>query len=223
MSISTQPKPDEPKPTCWRRRLLLVLALMAWMLLLGGISYCLFLPNLEEMARERRAILDDPNLTWEQKREKIREMDTKLTSSQGRQVFDIDFKKMHHARNAEMHKFLQMSPEEQKAYVKKQEEERKQFRKQGGFVAGGGPVGGAGGKAGGGPVAIGPGGKPGGGPIRIGASGPGGRGVIFMGPGGGGTGGKIPDPKQMQKTMLDNLSPETRAGMSYQRGLSRSR
>jgi hypothetical protein len=247
MDLSTQPSPDEdrvmqrplylagqtqpasvptrnvatrggtPKPTSWRRCLLFGLALSAWLLLLGGISYRLFLPNLEEIARERRAVLDDPNLTWEQKREKIREIDAKLTPSQGREVFQLEFKKWHHARNAEMRKFLQMSPEEQAAYMTKQDEERKQHRQQGGFVVGASPVAGPGGKPRGIPIVAGPGG-----PVVAGSGGkPGGSRFIFMGPGGGGPGGKPSDPNQIQKTMLDHISPETRAGMSYQRGLSR--
>jgi hypothetical protein len=195
--------------------------MMALLLLLGGISYYLCLPDLEEIARNRRAILDDPNLTWEQKREKIREIDSKLTPAQGRQVFQSDFKKMHHQRNAEMQKFLKMSPEEQRAYVKKQDEERK---RSGPVIIGGGATikGGEGNgvritSGGGGPDMA----KGGGGAVKVG----GGRGYIFFGPGGGpvGPGGGPPNPDQMQKTMLDNFSPETRAGMSYQRGLSRSR
>ena len=74
--------------------------------------------------------LDDPNLTWEQKREKIREMDSRLTPSQVRQGVQIEFKQQARERNAEMHQFLQMSPEEQAAYLKKRDEEWKQRRQQ---------------------------------------------------------------------------------------------
>ena len=48
--------------------------------------------------------------------------------------------------------------------------------------------------------------------------GPGGGPYIFLGPARGPV-GEPPNPSQMQKTMLDNTSPETRAGMYYQRGL----
>jgi hypothetical protein len=194
-----------------RKRVLIGLGGAAWLLMLGGISYCLFLPDLREIARERRAILEDPNLTWEQKREKIREIDAKLTPDQGRQVVQIDKKPFDHKRNAEMHKFLKMSPEEQLAYLKQRNEERKQLPQRGGF--GGGP-------GSGGPVTFGPGGG-----VRMargGSSGPGGKGFFFFGPGGGPAGGGPVNPNQIQKTMLDNSSPETRAGMSYQRGLSQS-
>jgi len=214
-----------------RKRVLLGLGGAAWLLMLGGISYCLFLPDLREIAGERRAILDDPNLTWEQKREKVREIDAKLTPDQGRKVVQIDKRSFDHERNAEMHKFLKMSPEEQVAYLKKRNEERKQLQQRGGFGGGpgsGGPVtfrpgssgagrGSGGGAGGGGPVMF-----RGGGTVKSGSSGPGGKAFVFFGPGGGPAGDGSVDPRQIQKTMLDSSSPETRAGMSYQRGLSQS-
>lgn len=211
-----------------RKRVLLVLGGAMWLLMLGSISYCLFLPDLREIARERRAILDDPNLTWEQKREKIREIDAKLTPDQGRQVVQIDKKSFDHARNVEMHEFLKMSPQEQAAYLKKRNEERKQLQQRGGF--GGGPAPRGGGRpVSGGSVTFGSGGGPGGavrmvsgGAVKGGGGGPGGKTFVFFGSGGGPVGGKPVDPRQIQKTMLDNSSPETRAGMSYQRGLSQS-
>jgi hypothetical protein len=173
------------------------LAVTAGLLMLGGISYRLCLPDLNEVSRNLRAIREDPNLTPEQKFEKSREIFSKLTPSQARQVFQNDSKKWHHEKNAEMQKFLKMSPEEQREYVKKQEEERKQHRPQGGFAIGGGPQAGSGGA------------------VAVKGGGPGG-GFIFYGPG---PGGGPPNPSQIQKNMLDNQSPETRAGMAYQRGL----
>jgi hypothetical protein len=189
-----------------RKRVLIGLGVAALLLILGGISYYLCLPDLEEMARNRRAIREDPNLTWEQKREKIREMDSRLTPRQSRQVFQIEFKQQARERNAEMHKFLQMSPEEQAAYLKKRDEEWKQRRQQGGLPGGDGAQGG------------------GGGGVRMVNGGGGGLVIVGGGAGKGGSGpggGQRVDPAQLQKTMLDNLSPEARAGMSYQRGLSR--
>lgn len=139
------------------------------------------MPNLDEVSRQLRAIREDPNLTIEEKFEKSHEIFAKLTAGQGRQVFQNDIKKIHYEQNAEMQKFLKMSPEEQAAYLKKQVEERKQLGQKGG-------------------------------------------GAIFLGPPGGANTNKLAgpaNPNQMQRTMLDNFSPETRAGQSYQKGLSK--
>lgn len=192
-----------------RKKLLRALAVLAWLLLLGFISYCLFLPDLGEVSRQLRAIREDPNLTIGEKFEKSREIYSKLTPGQGRQVFQNDIKKMHYERNAEMQRFLKMSPEEQVAYLKKQAEERKQLGQKGGFAFKALPGGGGG-------VAMmadkgGPGGGKG---VYFGPPG----GSVFKGPPGG---GGPRNPSQMQKNMLDDFSPETRAGQSYQKGLSK--
>jgi hypothetical protein len=207
-----------------RKRVRRALAVIAWLLLLGGISYYLCLPNLDEVSRSLKAIREDPNLTMEQKFEKTREVFSKLTPEQSKQVVQSDMKKIHYQRNAEMHKFLKMSPEEQVAYLKQQEEERKQFHKQLGPLGGNGPKGGGGAGVsrggGGGPITVGGGVamKAGSGGVRVMMADGGGGPHIFFGPGIGPPGGPL-NPSQMQKTMLDNTSPETRAGMSYQRGL----
>jgi hypothetical protein len=197
-----------------RKKALIALGAAAWLLMLGGISYYLCLPDLDEMSRGLRAIREDPNLTPEEKIAKSREIYAKLTRAEGRQVFQDDFKKWHHERNAEMQKFLKMSAEEQAAHVKKQDEERKRRGPIRFFIGGGGAV--QDDKGGGVRLANG-----GSGPVVAGggAGKIGGAGAQFIGPGGG-PGKKTIDPKQIQKTMLDNFSPETRAGMSYQRGLS---
>ena len=200
-----------------RKKILIVLGVIAWLLMLGGISYYLCLPDLDEMSRNLRAIREDPNLTPEERFEKSREIYSKLTLAEGKEVFQNDIKKFHHERNAEMQKFLKMSLEEQTAYIRKQDEERKQFRRQGGFALGGGTGGKPGSGPGGGPVAF----KPGGGQFVVGAKVGGGRAVQFVGPPGAGPGKGPINAGQIQKNMLDNFSPETRAGMSYQRGLSR--
>jgi hypothetical protein len=186
-----------------RKKILLTLGVTAWLFLLGVISYCLCLPDLDAVSDQLRAIREDPNLTTQQKIEKSREIFSTLTPGQARQVSQNDFKKWAHERNAEMRKFLQMSLEEQGAYVKKKEEERKQLRQQGGLWAGGGPKGGGGGA-----------GMAGGGGMVKSVGG-----ALFFGAGGG-PGGKPSNPSQLMKTMLDDFSPETRAGMSYQKGLS---
>lgn len=172
-----------------------ILGLLALLLLLLGLAYYFSRPNLEAIAQELRAIREDANLTPEQKMEKTRGVFEKLSENQRRQLVQDELKKWHHERNAEMQKFLKMSPEEQKAYLKKRDEEKRV-----------GPVMVKGGTA-----------KAKGKAVTVGGGGSGG-GFIFYGPG--------PtvhtDPGQMQKTMLDNgLSPETRAGSSYQRGLPR--
>lgn len=193
-----------------RKKILLALGVTAWLFLLGVISYCLCLPDLDAVSGQLRAIREDPSLTMQQKIEKSREVFSTLTPGQARKVSQNDFKKWTHERNAEMRKFLQMSPEEQVAYVKKKEEERKQLRQQGGLWVGGGPKGGGGaGMAGGGGAVK----SPSGGMVKsVG-------GALFFGAGGG-PGGKPTNPSQLMKTMLDDFSPETRAGMSYQKGLS---
>lgn len=176
-----------------RKNILLGLGVAAMLLLLIGLVYYLCRPNLDAIAQELRAIREDPNLTPEQKLEKSREIYEKLTEDQRRQVFQNDFRKWHHERNAEMQRFLKMSPEEQKAYVKQRDKEQK---RAGPVVVKGNFATKEKGKA-----------------IAKGGSGSGG-GFIFYGPGGGPT-----NPDQFQKSMLDHFSPETRAGSSYQRGL----
>lgn len=215
-----------------RKRVLVGLGVAAWLFLLGGISYSLFLPDIKETARNLAAIREDPNLTPEQKREKSREVFSNLTEGQRQQLFENFRKERDRKGNVEISKFLKLSPQEQIAYVKKQEEERRQRWAQwggnrgggqrggpggggGGAAGGGGPgtaggVGGAGGRGAGGAGAgganRGQGGPGGGGP---GGGGPGGPG----GPGGGGPGGVG------GRGRMDFVSPEARAGFQYMRSL----
>lgn len=191
-----------------RRKTLVGLAVAGWLLMLGGISYCLCLPDLVEMNRERRAVFEDPNLTFEQKREKIREMDANLSPSQRRQMREISRKEFTRKNNSDTFKFLQMTPEEQMAQLRKDAAEREKFFQKMRQAWGnkgnnrGGPNGGKGGQNGGkgGPN----GGKGGGGP-------PGGWG------GGGGGGG---NPAASFASREDSRSPEARAGGAYKMGLS---
>jgi hypothetical protein len=215
-----------------RKRVLVGLGVAAWLLLLGGISYSLFLPDIKETAKNLAAIREDPNLTPEQKREKSREVFSNLTEGQRQQLFENFRKERDRKGNADIRKFLKMSPQEQVAYVKKQDEERRQRWAQwrgtrGGGQRGGG-AGGPGGGGAGGPGGAGaggtngggrgtaaggaggasrgqggPGGTPGGGP---GGGGPGG----FGGGGPGGVGGR---------GRMDFVSPEARAGFQYMRSL----
>jgi hypothetical protein len=216
-----------------RKRVLVGLGVTAWLLLLGSISYCLCLPDLKQIAQDQRAIWSDQNLTREEKIEKTREIASKLTDGQRQQVRQIDMKERSRKGNADMQTFLKLTPEEQSAYVKKRDEERRQrWQQQGGprgggaggaGGAGGGPRGGGGGGAavagGAGGAGAGGGGRGAGGGGGAGGAG-GGRGGFGGGPGGGGFGGGPGGFGGGQKGRLDNFSPETRAGMQYQRGLS---
>jgi hypothetical protein len=188
-----------------RKRARRILAVLAWLLLLGGISYWLCLPDLEEISQSLRTIREDPNLTPQEKFEKSREIFSKLTPGQGQQVFQNDMRKRHHEMNAEMQKFLKMSPEEQAAYMKERNAEQTQFGPRGFF----------------GNKVVPPGGG-GAGIVTLGAAKAGsGGGAVFIGPAGAKPSGGPGNTNQKQKTMLDNFSPETRAGMDYQKGFSK--
>jgi hypothetical protein len=218
-----------------RKRVLIGLGVMAWMLMLGGISYCLSLPDLEQIAKEQRAVWSDPNLTFDEKREKFKEINSKLTDGERRQMREIGMKERERKGNADMYKFLQLSPKEQVEQLKSQDAARKQKfqqwasknRPSGG--QGGGRGAGGGGAGGGGGVAMG-GGAGGGGGKGAGGGGAGGAGMNRGGGGAGGGGaggggggwgrGGGGDRNVKSRSRLDNSSPESRAGRSYQRGLN---
>jgi uncharacterized membrane protein YgcG len=181
-----------------RRKAWIGLGVAGWLLLLGSISYCLCLPDLAELNRQRRAVFEDKNLTWEQKIEKVREIESKLTPAERRQMRELSFKEMTRKRNADMYNFLQMSREEQIAQVKKEAAQwaewakrREQMRKA---RDKGGPRGNNNGGANGGKGNNG-----------------GGRGGGGWGGGGGPGGGP--------GAFLDRSSPEARAGGLYKMGL----
>jgi len=197
-----------------RKKAFISLGVAAWLLLLGSISYCLNLPDLEALNRERMALFTDRSLTPEQRREKfeqLREKERNLTPAQRRQMGELFRKEMERKGNADMVNFLKMTPQEQVAFLKKRAEEWEQRRKEweqrrqqfrnnaGGNRGNGGGSGNAGGGRGGGPG----GGRGGGGPGGGGP--PGGFG------GGGGSSGFA--------NYLDRSSPESRAGRIYQRAL----
>jgi uncharacterized membrane protein YgcG len=184
-----------------RRKVYIGLGVAAWLLLLGGISYCLSLPDLEGMNHERMAIWQDKNLSFEEKREKmeqLREREKNLTPAQRKQMGEMDRKERTRKRNKDSFEFLKLSPEEQVAQLKREAAEREkwfqQMRKmradkgggQKGNRGGGGPNGGKGG-GNGGPG----GGRPG---------------------GGGGGGGANADRPEAIGQRLDTSSPESRAG-----------
>ncbi|MHB1426096.1 MAG: hypothetical protein ACYC3I_23280 [Gemmataceae bacterium] len=172
-----------------KRRTRVGLGMAAWMLLLGTISYCLCLPSVDDAKRALAAIRDDPNLTPEERREKFGEVMSTLTDSQRDGMRKERTRKM----NSDMRDFLKMTPEQQIEQIKKEEEQWRRFRQEWANrqKTQGSGGGGAGGRGGAGG----------------GAGGRGGPGGFGGGPGGG------PDSR------LDNLSPETRAGMSYKGGL----
>jgi hypothetical protein len=228
-----------------RKRVLIGLGVAAWLLMLGSISYCVCLPDLSKIQEEQTAIWQDPNLTFEEKREKTREIQANLTREERRKVFEIGMKERMRKGNSEMSKFLKMSPKEQIADLKKKDEESKQRRQQwaamrgnGGPSGGGGPGGrgaggaggggrgpsgsiggaGGGGAAGGGGTGggIAAGNRSGGGGGGGGGGGWGGGGWGGGGPGGGGRGG---DPNVRGRMFMDSMSPEARAGRAYQSGL----
>jgi hypothetical protein len=155
-----------------RRKVYIGLGVAGWLLLLGSISYCLSLPDLEGLNRERMALWKDNNLSFEEKREKmdqLREKEKNLTPAQRKQMREIGFKEMTRKRNQDMYDFLQMTPDQQVAQLKKEAEEwakrREEMRKfwanKGGQKGnrGNGQNGNKGGPGGGGP----PGGWGGGG------------------------------------------------------------
>lgn len=109
-----------------RKKTFIGLGVAGWLLLLGGISYCLCLPDLAQMNRERRAIFADDSLTMEQKFEKVREMESKLTSPQRRELRKLDMKERIRKNNSDVYTFLQMTPEQQMAQLKKEAVEREQ-------------------------------------------------------------------------------------------------
>jgi hypothetical protein len=204
-----------------RKRVLIGLGVAAWLLMLGSVSYCLFLPDFEGAGRDLATVMRDENLPFDQKREKMRETFSNLSAAERQKVGEAMRKEFARKGNADIYKFLQMSSEEQVAELKKQAEKEKKWREERraawarGGPRGGGPGGGSG--RGGGGGANGGGGGGGGG-------GPGGGGPGFGGPGGGfggGPGGRGPGGggNVGRRTFLDFSSPESRAGRNYQRGM----
>jgi uncharacterized membrane protein YgcG len=107
-----------------RKKAYIGLGVAGWLLLLGGISYWLCLPNLEAIQRERKAIFEDKSLTREEKFEKLRELESSLSSSQRRDLRKLDRKAFIRKNNSDIYTFLQKTPEEQVAQLKKEAAER---------------------------------------------------------------------------------------------------
>lgn len=110
-----------------RRKTSIGLGVAAWLLLLGAISYCIFLPNLAAIQHQRSAIFADDSLTMKEKFEKVREMESGLSSSQRRDLRKLDMKERIRKNNKDIYSFLQLTPEEQMAQLKRETEERKKM------------------------------------------------------------------------------------------------
>lgn len=187
-----------------RRKALIGLAVAVWLLFLGSISYCLSLPDLEGLNRERMALFQDKSLTAEERREKfeqLREKEKNLTPAQRKQMWEMTRKEMTRKRNKDTFDFFKLSPEDQVAQMKKEiaewEKRRQEMRKMWANK------GGKGGNRGGGQNGGKGGGQNGG---RGGGGGPGG------GPGGGG--GDTNAAADFGRRE-DTRSPESRAGGLY--------
>lgn len=185
-----------------RKKALIGLAVAGWLLLLGGISYCICLPNLEDMRTQRRAIFEDDKLSFEEKRDKIREMESKLTPSQRRKMRDLDRREWTRKGNVRTVDFLKLSQAEQDAQLTKEAEERaKRWEKMRKAWGNKGPRGNRGGNNGNKGTA------------SNGNKGGGGR------QGGGGWGGGGGGGAERDISMLNSgSSPESRAGGEYKRG-----
>jgi hypothetical protein len=163
-----------------------LLALLA-LLGMGALSYCIFLPDPVEEAKERLAAINKSNLDGKERSEKKREVMDGLTEKQ-----KFDLSKARRAKNREkVMSFLKLSPEEQIAEAKKEQKQReeRQARREAMAKENGGNGGNGGGAGGGGQAA-------------------GGQGR------GGGAGG---DRNMRQKNLLDSSDPECRAGTIYYR------
>ncbi|HEY7308759.1 MAG TPA: hypothetical protein VH643_05270 [Gemmataceae bacterium] len=220
-----------------RKRVLVGLGAAAWLLMLGGISYCIALPDFEAAGRSLGASMSDPNLTPEARREKFRDTFANLNEAERRQVFEGMMKERERKGNKDMHDFLQMTPEQQVAKLKEDDEKWKKRRQEwasrtggnggnGGGRGGNGGGAGAGGRGGNGGGAGGAGAGGGGRGGNGGGAGAGNRGggggFGGGGPGGGGPGGRGGgggDRNVRSRARLDNSSPESRAGRGYMNGL----
>jgi hypothetical protein len=216
----------------WQRSRKHLLAILA-LLLMGTISYCVFLPDpVEEAKQELAALRDDKSMPREERREKFGKI---MSSLSEKQKYDMMGKQWMERERERTRAFAKLSKQEQIAQLKKEiledEKRRERFMAaraanggRGGAPGGGGRTGGA---PGGGAGASGRGGPGGGGP---GGGGPGGGGPAAGnrggGPGGGGPGGpgggpggRGGDNHGRSKNFLDMSDPETRATGSYMRGL----
>ncbi|HEY7427606.1 MAG TPA: hypothetical protein VH682_25470 [Gemmataceae bacterium] len=214
-----------------RKYLLAVLAL----LLLGTVSYCIFLPDpIDAAKQELQALRNDPNMDGKERWEKTREIFSNLTDKQKADMT----KERREAFNKNLREFTKKPKEEQYAAIKKQIQDGEKRRAEwearraangggggGRGGAGGGGRGGAGGGgaggAGRGGAGAGGGGAGGAGAAAGGRGGAGGPGAGGPGGPGGPGGGRGNDRANhtRQKNGLDMSSPEDRANMHLYRGM----
>lgn len=215
-----------------RKRTLRGLLATAALLLLTGVSYCIFLPDPVESAKnEMKALRDDPNIDWRDKGKKMGQIMSNLTP---KQQAEMD-KERSVKRRKDMDAFFKLSPEQQFSEMKKRvvegekrraewEKRRAQFQARAGNGGSGGGGGGGRAAAGGGGSGGGAGGRGGaggGGAAMGGRGGPGGGGPGGGGPGGWGRGGPGGggDRNARAKNSLDRSSPEERAQRGLMRGM----
>jgi hypothetical protein len=193
------------------RRSIRVLLGALWLLLLTGVSYCVFSPDPVDKAKEdMKNLWQDRSLNWDQRREKMDQILGNLTDRQRYNLLSPAERrvKMHDDLDA----FFKMSPQEQEEQMKKDilEREKRRAEMRAKWAANGG------GRGPGGPGA-GPGGP--GGPRTAGAGGPGGPGG-GRGFGGGGGGGGGPGGNTLFNRG-DTMPPETMEQMGIKRSMER--
>lgn len=220
-----------------RRKILVTLGAAAWLLFLGGVSYCIFLPD--PVKEIQGAFADMKNLTPEQRREKFREIRGLMRDLTPHQKLELGRERQLKERAA-LAEFMKLSPEEQVAKLKKSILEEQERRKQrdarraasggngsgrggrGGNGQAGGGRGGNGGGANGGGTNGGRGnGAAGAGNANANANANGGTGGSDNGGSGGGRGGRSgQDSHVRQRKRLDNSDPEDRAMHNYARQMN---
>lgn len=217
-----------------RRKILVGLGAAAWLLLLGGISYCIFLPD--PVAQIKEGFAEMRNLSPEQRREKSREIRSLMRDLTPRQQMLLGRDRQLKERE-KLAAFIKLSPTEQVAKLKKEILDQKarndqraarraanggNNRRGGGNAqgAGGGQgrnAGGQNGRGGSGTAGAGRGAAAGGTGAGPGGVGPGG---MASGRGSGGPGGRGGDANVRQRAGLDRSDPEARAMRTYERGMN---
>lgn len=206
-----------------QRKKILVGLGAAWLFLLGGISYCIFLPD--PVAQIKAGFAEMRNLPPEQRREKFREIRGLMRDLTPRQQIELGMERQVRERQ-KLAEFIKLSPAEQVAKLKKEILDDKARRDQraarraanGGNRRGGGSTQRAGrGQSRNAAGATGRGGAGAGGAGR-GAGGTGG----MAGGRGGGSGGRGGDRNAAQRARLDRSTPGARAMRTYYRGMKQA-
>lgn len=110
-----------------QRRLVRGILALLWLLLLGGASYCVFLPDpIEEARRDMRDLWRNKDLTREERREKMGQIVSGLSDRQRRDFFISPERRV--KIHDDMDTFFKLSPAEQAAQLKKEILEREKWR-----------------------------------------------------------------------------------------------